>query len=197
MEEKDKKSTIKAVVYDNWDFVSGIPEQTSVDSDITKGINGTKPVPALFGIDKEHMEKFQDAYIHSPADELRQFDILQEECAELIQAVSKIKRQYLQSLEDNSDTDKTEPITMFSIRSVALNLSWYKARSHLIEELTHVAISSAMTTRLLGISQDEIDAEVKRKDSLITTVQDVVDSMTDEQKKVLYALVDKPKEDKS
>lgn len=62
-----------------------------------------------------------------------QLDILQEECAELIQACSKVLR------------DKPN------------------ALPNLKEEMTHVLISSAMVARIFNITQEDIDLEIKRK----------------------------------
>lgn len=61
-----------------------------------------------------------------------QIDILQEECAELIQACSKVKRG-----KNNLDNLK--------------------------EEITHVAISSAVVAKIYGISEFEIVEEVNKK----------------------------------
>lgn len=62
-----------------------------------------------------------------------QLDILQEECAELIKACSKVKRGKENSLEN------------------------------LKEELAHVAISSAVVTNILGITKEDIQKEVDKK----------------------------------
>lgn len=71
-------------------------------------------------------------------DESEQLDILEEECAELIQACSKLKR----SLGHYTMTDPLDNLKM---------------------ELTHVAISSAVVSKLYGIKQEDIDAEVNKK----------------------------------
>lgn len=68
-----------------------------------------------------------------------QLDILQEECAELIKAVSKYKRNIL-----NGD-------------------DFIAARANLIEELTHVAISSEIVAKLISIEPDDIQAEIDKK----------------------------------
>ena len=60
-----------------------------------------------------------------------QLDILQEECAELIKACSKVKRE--------------------------------NALENLIEELTHVAISSAVVSNIYGITKEDIQKEVDKK----------------------------------
>ena len=62
-----------------------------------------------------------------------QLDILQEECAELIKACSKVKREKENSLEN------------------------------LKEELAHVAISSGVVANILGITQEDIQREVDKK----------------------------------
>lgn len=62
-----------------------------------------------------------------------QLDILQEECAELIKACSKVKRGKPDALDN------------------------------LKEELTHVAISSAVISKILGITDVDIQKEVIKK----------------------------------
>ena len=62
-----------------------------------------------------------------------QIDILQEECAELIKACSKVKRAKEGSLEN------------------------------LKEELAHVAISSGVVANILGITEADIREEVDKK----------------------------------
>lgn len=62
-----------------------------------------------------------------------QLDILQEECAELIKACSKLKRGKPDALDN------------------------------LKEELSHVAISSAVVSNILGITKEDIQKEVDKK----------------------------------
>jgi len=62
-----------------------------------------------------------------------QIDILQEECAELIKACSKVKR------------GKPE------------------ALANLKEELAHVAMSSAMIANIYGITTEDINVETRKK----------------------------------
>ena len=62
-----------------------------------------------------------------------QTDILQEECAELIQACSKAKRGY---------TDSKE---------------------RLIEEIAHVLVSSSVVARIYAINEDDIVNEINKK----------------------------------
>lgn len=119
-------------------------------------------VPAGFGVDPGHIDRYQDTYIHSGADgnpvyldERRQLDILQAECAELIKAVSKAQRMM--------DHSKGRPLV--GRRKKDFCLRWHYARANLVEELAHVAISSSIVARILHVSQDEIDTEVKRKDN--------------------------------
>lgn len=73
------------------------------------------------------------AYNHFAPD--LQLDILQEECAELIQAISKIRR-YPNSAE---------------------------RKKNLIEEMTHVLMSIQLNGYLHGVTQDDILQEVDRK----------------------------------
>ena len=87
-------------------------------------------------------EKHIDQYLKIFDDDAIQFDILQEECAELIQAISKLKR------------SSTHP-----------NLGHFEKDlfNNVVEELTHVAISSNIVAKILNINQEDIDKEVKRK----------------------------------
>ena len=62
-----------------------------------------------------------------------QLDILQEECAELIKACSKVKRGKADALDN------------------------------LKEELAHVAISSGVVANILGITEADIQEEVDKK----------------------------------
>ena len=93
----------------------------------------------IVNISPEHIDKYMENY---GTGEYTQLDILQEECAELIQAISKYKRS-----SDCSDYDV--------------------CRGKIIEEMTHVAISSEICCRLLCIDREEIANEVKRKDAQI------------------------------
>ena len=89
----------------------------------------------LFGVPSKFidqcMEKFDDPEI----------DLLQEECAELIQACSKLRRY------KKCDDVRTR----------------IKYRDNLIEELAHVAMSSASVARRYKITQEDLDAEVEIK----------------------------------
>lgn len=66
-------------------------------------------------------------------DPQKQLDILQEECSELIQAISKYRR--------------GKP----------------NAREKIIEEMTHVLISSSVSAQLMGITQEDIFHEQMKK----------------------------------
>lgn len=66
-------------------------------------------------------------------DPQKQLDILQEECSELIQAISKYRR--------------GKP----------------NAREKIIEEMTHVLISSSVSAQLMGITQEDILHEQRKK----------------------------------
>lgn len=89
----------------------------------------------IVNISPEHIDKYMEVY---DVGEYTHLDILQEECAELIQAISKYKRA------DLGD--------------------YGVCRGKIIEEMTHVAISSEICCRLLCIDRKEIEKEVKRKD---------------------------------
>ena len=73
-----------------------------------------------------------------------QIDILQEECAELIKALSKYKRDdYPNNLTDFSKTIET--------------------RQNVIEEISHVLISIDVVSYILEISEFEVQAEINKK----------------------------------
>lgn len=74
--------------------------------------------------------------------ELTQLDILQEECAELIQAISKIKR----VLADSVLINKEDIIKV-----------------NLIEEISHVCASIGMCCKILDIKNDDINKEIQKK----------------------------------
>ena len=87
----------------------------------------------MFGISNDFINKCVEHF-----GEKGQLDILQEECAELIKACSKYKR--------------------------AKN-AWeqYECIKDMTEELTHVAISSAVVSKLLNIDEQDIQKEVDKK----------------------------------
>lgn len=91
----------------------------------------------MVNIPPKHIDKYMQVY---DVGEYTHLDILQEECAELIQAISKYKR-----VSDPND--------------------YLVCRGKIIEEMTHVAISSEICCRILCIDRGEIDNEVKRKDA--------------------------------
>ena len=69
-----------------------------------------------------------------------QMDILEEECAELIKACSKLKRN-----------------DMFDSKN------YKERRENLIEEMSHVYISSLIVARILDITKEDILAEIDKK----------------------------------
>ena len=73
-----------------------------------------------------------------------QIDILQEECAELIKALSKYKRE-------------NYPNNMSNLKS------YKEARNNLIEEMSHVLISIDVVSSILNISVSEIQDEITQK----------------------------------
>jgi len=89
----------------------------------------TEEPPALFGVTSSHVDQCLGYTEDLP------IDLLQEECAELIQACSKISRKG-----DHRIT-----------------------RENLIEELAHVAISSACVAREYNITAHDIEQEIKKK----------------------------------
>lgn len=72
----------------------------------------------------------------------QQLDILQEECAELIQAVSKLKRKTIEA-------GKT-PGMQFPVPD------------NVAEEMAHVLISLNIVARFVGIRQEDIDEEARK-----------------------------------
>lgn len=87
----------------------------------------------MINIPESHIDQYIELFGYE-----NQLDILQEECAELIKAISKYKRSI-------GHYTITNPI------------------DNVIEEMTHVAISSEIVARLLMISPEDIQKEVDRK----------------------------------
>lgn len=88
-------------------------------------------------IDAIRLERFVDQCL-SEFDPEDQLDILEEECAELIKACSKCKRA----------GEKPEAI---------------QARKNLIEEMSHVLISSAVVAQIYSIETADIIDEINKK----------------------------------
>lgn len=89
----------------------------------------------MIEIPEDHIQKYIELFGCNP---IEQIDILQEECAELIKALSKYKR----------------------------NIGFYThtdPKENIIEELTHVAISSEIVAKLLDIKSEDIRKEVDKK----------------------------------
>lgn len=84
----------------------------------------------MFDIHKNLVEAVIEKFGDDPQ---KQLDILQEECSELIQAISKYRR--------------GKP----------------NAREKIIEEMTHVLISSSVSAQLMGITQEDIFHEQMKK----------------------------------
>ena len=89
----------------------------------------------MINIPESHIDQYVEIF---GKDTIKQMDILQEECAELIKALSKYKR----SLGHYTTVDPIDNI---------------------IEEITHVAISSEIVARLLSITPDDIQKEINKK----------------------------------
>lgn len=88
-------------------------------------------------IDAIRLERFVDQCL-SEFDPEDQLDILEEECAELIKACSKFKRA----------GEKVEAI---------------QARKNIIEEMSHVLISSAVVARIYNVESADIIDEINKK----------------------------------
>lgn len=89
----------------------------------------------MINIPETHIDQYVEIFGKNTLD---QMDILQEECAELIKAISKYKR----SLGHYTAVDPIDNV---------------------IEEITHVAISSEIVARLLSITPDDIQKEINKK----------------------------------
>ena len=89
----------------------------------------------MINIPESHIDQYVEIF---GKDTIKHMDILQEECAELIKALSKYKR----SLGHYTDVDPIDNV---------------------IEEITHVAISSEIVARLLSITPDDIKKEINKK----------------------------------
>lgn len=94
-------------------------------------------------IPEDHIEKYLKKY---GEDVDKQIGILQEECAELIVALSKYKRYGI-----NKENKKV-------------------FIDNITEELTHVAISSNIVAKLLNIEDYDVLREVKNKDERFKVV---------------------------
>lgn len=92
----------------------------------------------MIKIPDEHV----DQYIKIFKDKDIQLDILQEECSELIKAILKYKRSIVCPEVGNCIKD---PI------------------ANIAEELTHVAISSEIVAKILGITEEDIQRELDKK----------------------------------
>lgn len=84
----------------------------------------------MFGINEKFIEVLIEEHGEDPQNQL---DILQEECAELIQAISKYRRGKID------------------------------AREKIIEEMSHVIFSASTSAKLLCITQEDIRKEEHRK----------------------------------
>lgn len=89
----------------------------------------------MINIPENHIDQYVEIF---GKDTIKQMDILQEECAELIKALSKYKRS----------------LGHYTVANPIDNI---------IEEITHVAISSEIVARLLSITQDDIQKEINKK----------------------------------
>lgn len=76
--------------------------------------------------------------------QLSQLQVCEEECSELIKAISKYVR-------------STQGMT---------NISREEARAMIVEELTHVAVCLHMLQKMFDVSQDEINEQVKIKEDV-------------------------------
>lgn len=84
----------------------------------------------IYGVDGKHVQEYLKFHNHN-----EQVDILQEECAELIQALSKLKRYGLDEV----------------------------VKRNVLEEMTHTLISIASVATILGITEEDIDKQTNAK----------------------------------
>ena len=89
----------------------------------------------MINIPETHIDQYVEIFGKNTLD---QMDILQEECTELIKAISKYKR----SLGHYTAVDPIDNV---------------------IEEITHAAISSEIVACLLSITPDDIQKEINKK----------------------------------
>lgn len=92
----------------------------------------------MINIPDEHVDQYIKIFKNKDV----QLDILQEECSELIKAISKYKR---------------------SIMSPGVGNCVKEPLDGIIEELAHVAISSEIVAKILGITEKDIQKEVDKK----------------------------------
>ena len=85
----------------------------------------------MINIPDSHIDQYYEMF---GTDTFKQIDILQEECAELIKALSKYKRSFGYSLE-------------------YLDLV----------KVTHVAISSEIVAKVLSITEEDINQEIDKR----------------------------------
>ena len=96
----------------------------------------------MINIPDNHIDQYYEMF---GTDTFKQIDILQEECAELIKALSKYKRSFGYSLE--------------YLDLVKVNESF----NNIVEEITHVAISSEIVAKVLNITEEDINQEIDKR----------------------------------
>lgn len=102
--------------------------------------HGLKEDSRIFGIDRDHIDKVLDYYqFHH-----ERIDVCIEECSELIKALTKNVRAHAWP-----ERVRTTPS---------------ESRQMIVDELADVLVCCGMLQQMYDISQDEIDAVVKRKD---------------------------------
>ena len=101
----------------------------------------------IIRIPEKHIENYMKRK-QTQSDSFLEIDILIEECGELIQALSKYKRVF--SCSDVSVSYREELDSKLN---------------QICEELTHVAVSSEVVARKLGISPWDIERQVGKKEA--------------------------------
>lgn len=89
-------------------------------------------------------EKHIDRYMQHFQFQLSQLQVCEEECSELIKAISKFIR----------------------VTQGTTDLTREQTRSMIVEETIHVMICAGMLQKMFDITQDEVDAEIAKKEEL-------------------------------
>lgn len=122
---------------DREEMVKTLPYET-----ITYTIDDSKPTINEHGIQipHSHVEK----YMNHIQFQLSQLQVCEEECSELIKAISK----YIRITQGTTDLTREE------------------VRKMIVDETVHVAICCHMLQIMFDISQEEIDEEIIKKEKL-------------------------------
>lgn len=109
-----------------------------------------KFIPASFGVDSGHIDRYYESCLGRDPQQ-KPLDILQTECAKLVLIADKAK--YLKELFVKADG--------FFINAKDVVDRWHETRATLADEMAHVPILLAVVSRVYGITQEEIDANIQ------------------------------------